>query len=183
MQTASRWRYTKGSPPHTRGKVILNSSFRISARITPAHAGKSCTSTIQRYTGRDHPRTRGEKLRQEDLAAQIQGSPPHTRGKVPDMLFPVMLRRITPAHAGKSFSCIVFPPFIRDHPRTRGEKRNLQADFATGKGSPPHTRGKGTMTINEFAAEGITPAHAGKSALHSRPRKQRQDHPRTRGEK
>ena len=34
-----------GSPPHMRGKGVFPSKAPFSGRITPAHAGKSCTTT------------------------------------------------------------------------------------------------------------------------------------------
>ena len=50
-----------GSPPHTRGKVLVTQHSEKFTGITPAHAGKSqlWRSTDQRSW--DHPRTRGEK--------------------------------------------------------------------------------------------------------------------------
>ena len=52
-----------GSPPHTRGKVASISGDNTAARITPAHAGKSEVERLYNIQRRDHPRTRGEKLR------------------------------------------------------------------------------------------------------------------------
>ena len=54
---------TQGSPPHTRGKVsaVIFTFSRL--RITPAHAGKSLLRTKILFMAKDHPRTRGEKLR------------------------------------------------------------------------------------------------------------------------
>ena len=92
----------RGSPPHTRGKVSK----------TPPRA----------ESGRDHPRTRGEKRGDGEFRQEPIGSPPHTRGKV----FPLTVRdltaRITPAHAGKRAGLRPLNLHSRDHPRTRGEK-------------------------------------------------------------
>ena len=50
-------------------------------------------------------------------------------------------------------------------------------------GSPPHTRGKGRSHVEHLAAEGITPAYAGKSFLERNDNSWLKDHPRIRGEK
>ena len=52
-------------------------------RITPAHAGKSFYAPGLAAGGGDHPRTRGEKNQYPYAMTGYQGSPPHTRGKVP----------------------------------------------------------------------------------------------------
>ena len=51
------------------------------------------------------------------------------------------------------------------------------------QGSPPHTRGKEGLFYLALRFWGITPAHAGKSYLHSIFPSLSRDHPRTRGEK
>ena len=51
----------KGSPPHTRGKVIDTLMGIGEVRITPAHAGKSWLCAAGGNVLGDHPRTRGEK--------------------------------------------------------------------------------------------------------------------------
>ena len=52
----------KGSPPHTRGKVIVGFFQPLCRGITPAHAGKSLTFPEAGTANEDHPRTRGEKM-------------------------------------------------------------------------------------------------------------------------
>ena len=91
-----------GSPPHTRGKVILFSIYGVIDRITPAYAGKSGCGVVGVGGKQDHPRIRGEKLVQELRCKSHQGSPPHTRGKGCFFLFKQNIDRITPAYAGKS---------------------------------------------------------------------------------
>ena len=71
-----------GSPPHTRGKVTKEGGKYMDNRITPAHAGKSYKPYGAKLKLRDHPRTRGEKLRLYLILTSLLGSPPHTRGKV-----------------------------------------------------------------------------------------------------
>ena len=53
--------------------------------------------------------------------SQELGSPPLTRGKLPVILFSLSMRRITPAHAGKTFRQLQCLPGVKDHPRSRGE--------------------------------------------------------------
>ena len=98
-----------------------------------------------------------------------RGSPPHTRGKAVrhDEIYP--LARITPAHAGKSYTYKRFYGSDKDHPRTRGEKAFDAATVPLAVGSPPHTRGKVLNHGNFFPESRITPAHAGKSALSDMP--------------
>ena len=152
-------------------------------RITPAHAGKS--RNFRGYSLRvwDHPRTRGEKRFRHFIYRPEPGSPPHTRGKARGKALFDSMRRITPAHAGKRQSLSCSLPQERDHPRTRGEKLLIPLIHLVPIGSPPHTRGKATLTFIRAGKSGITPAHAGKSSggccrIHGQ-----WDHPRTRGEK
>ena len=52
-----------GSPPHMRGKVTVCCDGNDDAGITPAHAGKSNEQLDFLTTGKDHPRTCGEKTK------------------------------------------------------------------------------------------------------------------------
>ncbi len=52
---------SRGSPPLTRGKVLIIISFHLTERITPAHAGKRPKRFRQDRRRQDHPRSRGEK--------------------------------------------------------------------------------------------------------------------------
>ena len=85
-----------------RGKVVKSFSFFNSARITPAHAGKSIYWSCTNFSGLDHPRTCGEKPLNAPAVKDEKGSPPHMRGKVTPPFIKIFSRRITPAHAGKS---------------------------------------------------------------------------------
>ena len=70
-----------------------------------------------------------------------------------------------------------------DHPRTRGEKKVDAIPLLTGKGSPPHARGKVCKVVKVSRRRRITPARAGKRSLSGGETTGRRDHPRTRGEK
>ena len=112
----------KGSPPPMRGKETSGRNRSAAAGITPAYAGKSCRSILQRRIIWDHPRLCGEKSICYDSTRPCLGSPPPMRGKAtgtPD--FP-QYSGITPAYAGKRNRKRVCPAFCRDHPRLCGEK-------------------------------------------------------------
>ena len=72
------------------------------------------------------------------------------------------VRRITPAHAGKSLPSRVCRRRAEDHPRPCGEKTLSYNCFMLHVGSPPPMRGKGYEESENIFREGITPAHAGK---------------------
>ena len=93
------------------------------------------------------------------------------------------LCRITPAHAGKSPENLRFHSCRQDHPRTCGEKHGAPVSLRCSAGSPPHMRGKAISSNSRTENAGITPAHAGKSAVSMLLIFRRRDHPRTCGEK
>ncbi len=64
LYPASISRYNLGSPPHGRGKDALIAAFPVSARITPAWAGKSSQTLSGSMLSKDHPRMGGEKSNQ-----------------------------------------------------------------------------------------------------------------------
>ena len=84
-----------------RGKVIPRKNGKTIFGITPAHAGKSPLPTDTRKSGRDHPRTCGEKGFFAYIMKSSWGSPPHMRGKVVATIQFDDNEGITPAHAGK----------------------------------------------------------------------------------
>ena len=151
--------------------------------ITPAYAGKRNSGSKKRADPRDHPRIRGEKIDPNSYTTREQGSPPHTRGKVP-LDFPVVVcPGITPAYAGKSRSPQKPGGLSQDHPRIRGEKAHQSREIASSRGSPPHTRGKGGLLDVLFHSSRITPAYAGKRRRRHLCSGSVRDHPRIRGEK
>ena len=90
-----------GSPPHGRGKADVCSTLEVSARITPAWAGKSQSIFILFCGFRDHPRMGGEKKACRQLCVTMLGSPPHGRGKGQVPVHQLAHEGITPAWAGK----------------------------------------------------------------------------------
>ena len=87
------------------------------------------------------------------------------RGKEDVVICQMNLRRITPAHAGKSLRKVIRESEQEDHPRTCGEKMKMMFHLLLSRGSPPHMRGKAKADFLEGVKWRITPAHAGKSIL------------------
>ena len=110
------------------------------------------------------------------------GSPPHARGRrclyVPFKL----LRRITPACAGKTLGDHLPACFLSDHPRMRGEDLFPPLRQTIPNGSPPHARGRRGWSRVWGLSRGITPACAGKTKWLPTTLNSLMDHPRMRGE-
>ena len=71
----------------------------------------------------------------------------------------------------------------QDHPRVCGEKFCAIRPQVVQAGSPPRVRGKVNRSAKLLAADGITPACAGKRTRHAVKRHWSRDHPRVCGEK
>ena len=151
--------------------------------ITPACAGKREGSAARCRRGWDHPRMRGEKSVSLPLMTGGRGSPPHARGKENEKARGGDVVGITPACAGKSPSRALRRSPLWDHPRMRGEKHLIFWRQKEDLGSPPHARGKDIQHKSGWRCERITPACAGKSVRCHHFDRQREDHPRMRGEK
>ena len=111
------------------------------------------------------------------------GSPPRVRGKVLVIGFILLMVRITPACAGKSYLDSFNFALCKDHPRVCGEKTPTTGKEDTYVGSPPRVRGKVEAQSLRVLHDGITPACAGKSAAASFSCMDTVDHPRVCGEK
>ena len=131
-----------GSPPHMRGKVLGTGKGCDGVGITPAYAGKS--------------------FRAYAMIWQEWGSPPHMRGKGKVLDARQRTGGITPAYAGKRCSKACRCSDLWDHPRICGEKSHRRFSRCIPVGSPPHMRGKGTLSADLISFSGITPAYAGK---------------------
>ena len=92
----------QGSPPPMRGKERAPFPVGLHLRITPAYAGKSCSTDKRPFRKRDHPRLCGEKCALVLCKYTNMGSPPPMRGKALILLMQQFRTRITPAYAGKS---------------------------------------------------------------------------------
>ena len=91
-----------GSPPRMRGKLAAKDRLKAAERITPAHAGKTIKQVYSPFENADHPRACGENKYAEILTNLDAGSPPRMRGKLAQSRSRLSMRRITPAHAGKT---------------------------------------------------------------------------------
>ena len=125
-----------------RGKLCNALEHEIDRRITPAHAGKTLPVAIYKTRLSDHPRTCGENYRLGGAYLSRSGSPPHMRGKLLRCRCLCRASRITPAHAGKTFSEFQKRKGLSDHPRTCGENFSPDLSNLLYRGSPPHMRGK-----------------------------------------
>ena len=134
---------TGGSSPLTRGKHDRRRPDSAAGRLIPAHAGKTWSPMARsawrtahprsrgenkrtdkgRFSEQAHPRSRGENGRFRRARAGRFGSSPLTRGKRPGRNHPPRVRRLIPAHAGKTGGCVHADGAARAHPRSRGENR------------------------------------------------------------
>ena len=93
---------TRGSSPLTRGKLHHPNQELYDARLIPAHAGKTSGQTTGTQGRTAHPRSRGENARLFSVTAPVSGSSPLTRGKRRLLPSSGLVRRLIPAHAGKT---------------------------------------------------------------------------------
>ena len=131
-----------GSSPLTRGKRLAARSGHDPRGLIPAHAGKTSSSQAGGPRYRAHPRSRGENATPAKDSVFLNGSSPLTRGKRRVHRQAAPLRRLIPAHAGKTSRG---PSKVRAstaHPRSRGENYTLMSRVSVSTGSSPLTRGK-----------------------------------------
>ena len=125
----------------------------------------------------------GEKAKMIAGTNNVEGSPPHGRGKGQVFRNACAGDGITPAQAGKrtrswrAYGC----PW--DHPRMGGEKANGSDAPDDDEGSPPHGQGKDDVFRGQILLPGITPAWAGKRPTRPNVEFEVKDHPRVGGEK
>ena len=171
-----------GSSPLTRGKLSHSGTSLHQVRLIPAHAGKTCGGRTRRRQAAAHPRSRGENMTiATDLKVSL-GSSPLTRGKLRHQQIAAPGGRLIPAHAGKTRTMAASDPVITAHPRSRGENSLMASDRLLDPGSSPLTRGKRLCYCLSYAALGLIPAHAGKTATSRGTARYPPAHPRSRGE-
>ena len=170
-----------GSSPLTRGKRCPPGRCRGLSGLIPAHAGKTTTTHRTRSLSRAHPRSRGENLWVLVVVNKTIGSSPLTRGKPKRTGQNRDVRRLIPAHAGKTFLKPTDAVHIRAHPRSRGENSNRGCSTVDQKGSSPLTRGKHLRRRSDNDRPRLIPAHAGKTTSTRRRSAARRAHPRSRG--
>ena len=171
-----------GSSPLTRGKHPPRSRQKPTRRLIPAHAGK--TELVHRCLscGRAHPRSRGENSSRVITSPIVRGSSPLTRGKRIAKIAKCALRRLIPAHAGKTASSSRTCHALAAHPRSRGENTRAGCASATSRGSSPLTRGKRVCPEARLVETRLIPAHAGKTSTRWCAHRAEGAHPRSRGE-
>ena len=98
-----------------------------------------------------------------ESSREVQGSPPRARGEAMNRLRCWTTIRITPACAGRSPEPMQPAKSQGDHPRVRGEKRDMLRALGSDDGSPPRARGEGPDAPANSASGWITPACAGRS--------------------
>ena len=75
----------------------------------------------------------------------------------------IVLARLIPAHAGKTFEGGELAACSGAHPRSRGENLRLEVVYGWYVGSSPLTRGKPPWSMTQQRVMGLIPAHAGKT--------------------
>ena len=174
--------YMAGSSPLTRGKLRSGLGNAASARLIPAHAGKTTRLRRSFLTGWAHPRSRGENAAASAASLTMRGSSPLTRGKPVNEVPERLALGLIPAHAGKTSGAELSPSSDEAHPRSRGENVFMIVVVATLTGSSPLTRGKHVGRQSVIVSVRLIPAHAGKTTRPTRPPCRREAHPRSRGE-
>ena len=111
-----------------------------------------------------------------------RGSSPLTRGKRHPTTKRRSLRRLIPAHAGKTAPRSNRVARLAAHPRSRGENAFESMGGGQGIGSSPLTRGKPSCIISMRVRIRLIPAHAGKTDHRRVLPLPRRAHPRSRGE-
>ena len=91
-----------GSSPLTRGKLRSGLGNAASARLIPAHAGKTGRNPRDGPRCRAHPRSRGENDQPAAVIPDWMGSSPLTRGKRCRERGFADHEGLIPAHAGKT---------------------------------------------------------------------------------
>ena len=104
------------------------------------------------------------------------------RGTGLDHAAHLLIKGITPAHAGNRYQKFRLILLSQDHPRTCGEQLDSIHILHGISGSPPHMRGTAHEAKRAIDSVRITPAHAGNSVPDTLHDIGTEDHPRTCGE-
>ena len=171
-----------GSSPLTRGKRVAFGQEGGSARLIPAHAGKTPPHSVRTGARPAHPRSRGENPSISPSASFWTGSSPLTRGKRRIDALMIDKQGLIPAHAGKTTRCAFCSLVVAAHPRSRGENHSAARLKRRRRGSSPLTRGKPGRVNRVRRRGGLIPAHAGKTWLLRACFGLSGAHPRSRGE-
>ena len=116
-------RRLRGSSPRMRGKPSAITAGRPTARLIPAHAGKTRFRKRSPRRRRAHPRACGENFHVRRIAPPVTGSSPRMRGKRLPAVKATLHHGLIPAHAGKTNLLKSRRLQSRAHPRACGENR------------------------------------------------------------
>ena len=153
--------YRLGSSPLSRGIRPPARYLPRQAGIIPALAGNTVTQAVTLCSASDHPRSRGEYLREIRDAAANGGSSPLSRGIRMIPTPSEWLGRIIPALAGNTAALDLPGTDRQDHPRSRGEYDVAELSAAPLPGSSPLSRGIPGQPARRRSGPGIIPALAG----------------------
>ena len=174
--------FENDSSPLTQRRLRQTGLFPGYHGLIPAHAGKTCPGPPTWGDARAHPRSRGENVCVGSDRFNGAGSSPLTRGQRCRCRGRSRLRRLIPAHVGKTSPPARGSFRSTAHPRSRGENIPARSWCRVEVGSSPLTRGKRQGRHVSDGGAGLIPAHAGKTnPLASRVRSSAA-HPRSRGE-
>ncbi len=135
-----------------------------------------------RWRPREYPRVRGEETPCSRRAVTAMGTPPRARGGGRETWRPPGRPGNTPACAGRRAVLRSGRSEGGEHPRVRGEERELADARSRTLGTPPRARGGGRRRSGSRWRGGNTPACAGRSDGEHRPHRAEREHPRVRGE-
>ena len=134
--------FTAGSSPRMRGKHPKSQALHGSARLIPAHAGKTNVAPFGAFWWKAHPRACGENGSFHLCFETLKGSSPRMRGKLNQSEYDTISRRLIPAHAGKTFVPVASASGKAAHPRACGENSFSNEAQQAATGSSPRMRGK-----------------------------------------
>ena len=132
---------------------------------TPAYAGKTHEQSTKRSPAQKHPRLRGEDKENPDIKPEALETPPLTRGRLHAVGRRVGRRGNTPAYAGKTDHPVRQKEKDEKHPRLRGEDLLLSVCLTIAAETPPLTRGRRNVNLDNARIRGNTPAYAGKTSI------------------
>ena len=182
MKTKIRCDPLCGSSPRMRGKPRQACHCFARAGLIPAHAGKTSLPTPEARRSAAHPRACGENTGPGQKTRTRPGSSPRMRGKPLIWASIVGKSGLIPAHAGKTSKLLSPLSSTGAHPRACGENVAFRSRFLQGGGSSPRMRGKRFRRVLAPGRVRLIPAHAGKTGVSSKLRRERSAHPRACGE-
>ena len=130
----------------------------------------------------EHPRVRGDDLRQHPSARFALGTPPRARGRHPHRPDRRRGHRNTPACAGTTYDAANPLAGVEEHPRVRGDDLDTITGRHNRAGTPPRARGRRTHPWWPLLRGRNTPACAGTTATACGCTSSPAEHPRVRGD-